>query len=132
LPIAREFAETNAGSIVYKPFRPYLHVAEPSDDGPVSVERLLTNRVRIDDLVEPAGFVPTPSIFQSYVPKRVELRVVVVGRRLFACAIHSQQSARSRDDWRRYDFDNTPYEPYDLPAEVGSKICRLMDRLGLA
>ena len=74
---------------------------------------------------------PTPGIFQPYVEKRVELRIVVVGRNLFACAIHSQRSERSREDWRRYDLENTPYEPYELPPDVAAKLRRLMDRLGL-
>lgn len=131
LPIARDFYDAHAGAIVYKPFRPYVHVPDPRDDGPVTVERLLTNRVRADDLVEGEGYLPTPSIFQPYVPKRIELRIVAVGRRLFSCAIHSQASSLSRDDWRRYDFDNTPYLPYDLPGEVARKLLGLLDRLGL-
>lgn len=128
---ARQFSTAHGNSLIYKPFHPYLNVPEPRDDGPVVVERLLTNRIDAADLVEDDDFIPTPAIFQPYVPKRLELRVVVVGRRLFACAIHSQESERSKDDWRRYDFANTPYRPYDLPVDVAYKIRRLMDRLGL-
>ena len=38
-------------------------------------------------------------IFQAYVPKRVELRVTVVGQRLFPVEIHSQASNHTRYDW---------------------------------
>lgn len=131
LPMARRFYDAHDGSIIYKPFHIYLEVPEPRDDGPVTYQKVLTNRVRAADLVEGEGFLPTPSIFQPYVPKQFELRIVAIGRRLFACAIHSQESARSKDDWRRHDPDHTPYRPYELPADVAQKLLRLLDRLGL-
>jgi hypothetical protein len=131
LAVAREFSAAHGNELIYKPFRPFLHVPAPRDDGPVIVEKLLTNRVKATDLVEGDQYLPTPAIFQPYVPKRVELRVVAVGRRLFACAIHSQRSERSKDDWRRYDFDNTSYLPYALPSTIAAKIRGLLDRMGL-
>lgn len=131
LSAASEFAAQQDGTLIYKPFRPFIRMMAAEGDKPSRAAKLLTNRVRPADLVEPEGFLPTPGIFQPYIDKQIELRVVVVGRRLFACAIHSQQSARSRDDWRRYDLDNTPHEPYELPSEIADKILRLMDRLGL-
>src|SRR5207237_1495301 len=44
-----------------------------------------------------------PMIFQAYVPKRLELRVTVVGERVFVAEIHSQESNHTRHAWRRYD-----------------------------
>jgi glutathione synthase/RimK-type ligase-like ATP-grasp enzyme len=131
LPIVRDFYNAHGESIIYKPFHAHFHLTEAQGDQPRRVARLLTNRVRADDLIEPPDFRPTPGVFQPYVEKHFELRVVVVGRRLFACAIHSQRSEISREDWRRYDFDHTPYEPYDLPVDVADKLLALMDRLGL-
>jgi hypothetical protein len=72
-----------------------------------------------------------PVIFQAYVPKRLELRVTVVGRRVFAAAIDSQASNHTRHDWRRYDFFGTHYHAYDLPAEVEQRCIRLVEQLGL-
>ncbi len=131
LPVAHTFGAAHGGSLVYKPFRTYVEMVEGHGDQPSRVQRLLSNRVAVEDLVEGEGFVPTPGIFQPYVDKQVELRIVVVGRRLFGCAIHSQRSERSREDWRRYDLENTPYEPYEVPPEIAARIHRLMDRLGL-
>ena len=131
LPLAREFSRQYGDAIIYKPFRPYIQMKEAEDDQPSRMSKLLTNRVRAADLVEGEGFIPTPGIFQPYVEKQLELRIVVVGRQLFACAILSQQSERSREDWRRYDLDLTPYERYDLPPEVAGRILALMDRLVL-
>lgn len=127
----REFYEGQGGKVIYKPFTSFAHLLETKPEEPMRGVKLYTNRIKEEHLVEGPGFIPTPGIFQPYVDKKVELRVVVVGRRLFACAIHSQQSERSREDWRRYDLGNTPYVPYDLPEGVAQKILNFMDSLGL-
>jgi len=72
-----------------------------------------------------------PIIFQAYVPKRVELRITVVGREVFAAEIHSQHSNHTRHDWRRYDRYQTPYFPHELPRDVEQLCIRLVERLGL-
>jgi glutathione synthase/RimK-type ligase-like ATP-grasp enzyme len=72
-----------------------------------------------------------PTIFQAYVPKRVELRITVVGRRAFAAEIHSQASNRTRHDWRRYDLRTTPHRPHELPPDVARRCVLLVRRLGL-
>ncbi len=131
LPLAQAFHDRHAGGVIYKPFSTYIHTAPTQHEGAPRVAKLYTNRVRAADLVEHDGFVPTPAIFQPYIPKQFEVRVVIVGRHVFACAIHSQQSSRSREDWRRYDFSNTPYEPYNLPPAIADKLRTLMERTGL-
>lgn len=73
-----------------------------------------------------------PMIFQAYVPKRVELRITVVGGRVFAAEIHSQASNHTRHDWRRYDMKETPHLPHTLPPAVEQRCVRLVERLGLS
>jgi len=72
-----------------------------------------------------------PVIFQAYVPKRVELRITVVGRKVFAAEIHSQHSNHTRHDWRRYDRYGTPYFPHELPENISHLCLKLVERLGL-
>ena len=72
-----------------------------------------------------------PMIFQAYVPKRVELRITVVGERVFAAEIHSQKANRTRVDWRRYDMTHTPHYPHTLPDAVERGCLELVRRLGL-
>jgi hypothetical protein len=79
------------------------------------------------DLVEHA-----PVIFQQYVPKRVELRVTVVGRKIFAAEIDSQASRSTRHDWRHYDDPNVQYRVHTLPAEIAHCCVRLVKELGLS
>jgi len=133
LAVARDFAEAEgaAAGVVYKPFRSFFVEREVAGAEAPRIAKLLTNRLAPADLVESEGLVPTPGIFQPYIPKQFEVRATIVGRRLLACAIHSQQSQRSREDWRRYDVPNTPYVPYELPDGVAAGLLRLMERMGL-
>ena len=72
-----------------------------------------------------------PVIFQAYVPKRLELRVTVVGSAVFAAEIHSQHTRRTRHDWRRYDHYQTPLGRHALPDDVAGRCRRLVAELGL-
>jgi glutathione synthase/RimK-type ligase-like ATP-grasp enzyme len=93
---------------------------------------VFTNRLEPEDLEDIDGLDFAPMTFQEAVPKRLELRVTIVGRRVFAAAIDSQVSSRARVDWRREGaamLDD--WKAYDLPADVASKLGALADRLGL-
>lgn len=72
-----------------------------------------------------------PVIFQAYVPKQVELRVTVVGERVFAAEIHSQATRQTRHDWRRYDRFGTRYQPHLLPEALSERCVALTRQLGL-
>src|SRR5262249_5565916 len=72
-----------------------------------------------------------PLIFQAYVPKRLELRITVVGRKVFPAEIRSQEANHTRHDWRRYDHLKTRYHVHDLPTEIGQRCVELVERLGL-
>jgi hypothetical protein len=67
-----------------------------------------------------------PVIFQEFVPAEVDLRVTVVGERLFAAAIHSQELPYPLDF--RLFLDRDPgvrMEPTELPAEVEQGLLRV-------
>ena len=71
------------------------------------------------------AFTQTVSFVQEYVEKEFELRVTVVGRKVFACKIDSQcmDEDKGKVDWRQgYDF-GLKHEPFDLPASV-EDFCR--------
>jgi glutathione synthase/RimK-type ligase-like ATP-grasp enzyme len=73
-----------------------------------------------------------PAIYQACVDKRVELRITVVGERVFPVEIHSQDAARTRGDWRRYDLGLTPHRLHALPEALTRRCVQLVRRLGLA
>lgn len=73
-----------------------------------------------------------PAIIQNYVPKAYELRITVVGNKIFPCKIDSQKSEVGKIDWRHHDWENTPHFKVDLPLDIENKILCLMEMLDLS
>src|SRR3989338_774874 len=68
-----------------------------------------------------------PLLVQEEIKKKIELRITVVGNRIFACAIDSQSLAHSKVDWRMADPYKLKHEMINLPSEVERccfEICR--------
>ncbi|MGJ6968335.1 MvdC/MvdD family ATP grasp protein [Streptosporangium sp. G11] len=72
-----------------------------------------------------------PAILQPNVEKAYELRVTVVGERVFAARIDSQASRLTAVDWRHYDDSAVGYFAYDLPPDIERRCVRLVAELGL-
>jgi glutathione synthase/RimK-type ligase-like ATP-grasp enzyme len=70
-----------------------------------------------------------PAIFQEYVPAAVDLRVTVIGDRLFPAAIHAQGTDYPVDF--RMSLGQARTEPAELPAPLVDRLLALMRRLGL-
>ena len=89
---------------------------------------VFTNPVHGEDLADLSGLSLCPATFQEAVPKALELRATVVGRRVLTASIDSQSSQRAANDWRRDGLRMIQeWKPYELPREVEAKIMRLMD-----
>jgi len=70
-----------------------------------------------------------PVIFQEYVPAVADVRVTVVGQKMFAAAIMPTPGGYEFD--YRIDMDGATFEPVELPVETQHRIYALMKRLGL-
>lgn len=122
-----EFYREHNGKLVCKALHfPHFPAAD-GDDRWIFTTQLVTPR--------DAGYAESvrycPAIFQAYVPKQLELRVTVVGERVFACEIHSQETERTRYDWRRYDLEHTPHRVHELPPEITERCVRIVRELGV-
>ena len=96
-----------------------------------SVYVVYTNPIAESDMASIESLRECPCQLQEYVPKKFELRVIVVGNRTFAVEIHSQQSARAKHDWRHYDFENVPHYPHELPGDIRDRCIAFTKTLGL-
>ncbi len=67
-----------------------------------------------------------PMILQPNLEKAVELRVTVVGDRVFAAEIDSQSSRATRQDWRHYDDQTVKYTTHDMPAREQARCVELV------
>lgn len=93
---------------------------------------VFTNMVKEDDLKDLDGLHLCPMTFQENIPKKLELRVTVVGNNVFAAAIDSQKSEKATDDWRKDGLGLVKkWEPYTLPKEIETKLLKLMDKFKL-
>ena len=75
-----------------------------------------------------------PLIFQEAIDPVADIRVVVIGDKVFAAKIvtDEENAARVRD-WRIAQYDGKlTIEPYDLPEDVSKRCVRLIKKLGLA
>lgn len=71
-----------------------------------------------------------PSFFQHHVAKSHELRATVIGEKLFAARIHSQDDPRTATDWRDMSAE-IRFEAETLPPEVERRCLDFVHSYGL-
>ena len=118
----RAFIATAPGQIVYKASSPPRNIALD--------KALFTGLVTDETLANLDLIRITPGIFQERIGKSYELRITVIGARIFAVKIDSQALAETQLDWRHAQHD-VAYEPVTLPREIAAKITTFMEALGL-
>jgi MvdD family ATP-grasp ribosomal peptide maturase len=93
---------------------------------------VFTNPVSLEDLEHLEGLRYCPMTFQEKIPKALELRTTIVGKRVFTAAVDSQALTKAEYDWRRQGIALLDaWEPYQLPEDVESKLLQLMAEFGL-
>jgi ATP-grasp ribosomal peptide maturase len=88
---------------------------------------IMTNIVRQEDLDHLNHVTHTACLFQERVIKDFELRVTVVGKRIFCAEIHTPSSIV---DWRTFP-DGLTYNIHKLPDDLQDKLICLVQNLGL-
>lgn len=96
----------------------------------VTTEQVTTTPVGEEDLESLDGLQLCPMIFQEEVPKKVELRVMVVGHEVFAAELDSQSRSATRYSWHN-DQETNVWRPSELPRPVAARLLDFMTRLGL-
>lgn len=73
----------------------------------------------------------SPTFLQEYIDKSVELRVTIIGTQLFTAAIHSQDNAESKWDWRAANPYELLHQKEALPVELSQKLLEFNQHYGL-
>lgn len=120
---AKEFHDEH--DIVYKPLK--MKYAGDKSSG----KFIFTNRVSDYHLTNLDSIILAPCQFQEFIDKAFDIRVTVIGRKLFAVAIHSQIYEESQIDWRKGEVINLPHTVITLPVDVEHSCLRLVNELGL-
>ncbi|MCX4740913.1 ATP-grasp ribosomal peptide maturase [Streptomyces antibioticus] len=111
---ARKFAAGH-GPVIYKTFRG-LPTGEDGHTGAIWAQ--CVDPDTFDD-----SLAVTAHLFQGEVPKTGDVRVTVVGRRVFAQQIAAPDGAL---DWRRGDWDALLHAPIAVPAPVEAALHRYL------
>jgi glutathione synthase/RimK-type ligase-like ATP-grasp enzyme len=117
---ARQFAD-DCAPIVYKTFRG----VPASEDGHRGV--IWTQRIDAEDLDQTIAV--CPHMFQAELTKSADVRVTVVGDRVFASRI---QTADGLLDWRAGDWDALAYERCEVPPSIAGALRAYLDAFDLA
>ena len=123
---AKEFFEKCKGNIITKTLSNYAYLDDEKKYRPI-----FTSKVTPTDMDHVEDFVFAPTQLQEYIEKKIELRVTIVGEKIFACEIHSQESTKANVDWRDYDFDNVKHLPHKLPKDIEEKLLQMLKNLNL-
>lgn len=112
------------GETVYKPLSPVGWKDDTADFLPYTA--LVTEKSLVADPI----LRQTPGIYQKLVPKAYEIRATVMGERVFAAKLLSQDTAKGKLDWRA-SYDELRFEPIELPPAVMEQCRGLLEELGL-
>ncbi len=123
---AEEFYQKYSADIVYKPLR-HGRLTREHHTG-----LIFTNRVKPEHLAWFSQVSLAPSQFQKYVKKQLELRITVIGTKVFAVEIHSQEIPETKDDWRKVRSESLRHHRHKLPEEIETKCKELLQELHLA
>jgi ATP-grasp ribosomal peptide maturase len=121
-----DFFERCQGQLIYKTLSGGLIMSESGE-----AVSIYTSRVTLDDLrMESARVRSTACLFQELVPKKVELRITIVGTHVFAVEISYRDPDAAALDWRTA-YHKLQYRVYNLPEEISYTCLVLVRRLGL-
>jgi len=88
---------------------------------------VFTNPISFEELDNLDGLRFCPMTFQEKIPKALELRTIIVGKRLLTAAVNSQVLDKARYDWRKQGIALLDaWESYTLPQDVEEKLLKLM------
>ncbi|HYF30967.1 MAG TPA: hypothetical protein VD993_07595 [Chitinophagaceae bacterium] len=93
---------------------------------------VFTNAITADHLHDLDGLALCPMTFQEKLEKKLELRVTIVGKKIFCFSIDSQKVANAQVDWRKEGASMIDeWQPYQLPKNIAAKLLALMEEYKL-
>ncbi len=121
-----DFFERCKGEMIYKTLSGGMIVSEGGE-----IVSMYTSRVTQDDLRDEGNRVRyTACLFQELVPKKVELRITVVGDHVFPAAISYVHAEGAAVDWRTA-YQDLRYGIHQLPQDIHHQCLALVHKLDL-
>ena len=66
---------------------------------------------------------------QNCISKEYELRITIVGDKVFSAKVNSQENKNTLTDWRK---EKNPFVIYELPTEIEQKCIQLTKKLNIS
>ncbi len=99
---------------------------------PGNPRNIYTSQVLEEDMKAIEDVRCTPSIFQEKIEKDFDVRVTVIGDKIFPVKIFTTKALpKHMPDWRCIPYQNLRYSIYTLPADVKEKCIELVNKLNL-
>jgi len=115
------------GRIIFKPVHQNFFSLDGGKGMTVPTTLITEEHLENIGLVE-----KTPGLFQRFIEKSYDLRVTVVGQKVFATKIHSQCDELTRVDWRNpLLMEKLKYEDIRLPVAIETMCLKLLKWLDL-
>lgn len=121
--VAKDFVEQH-GEVAIKSIAGYGQQAEGG------FYTIYTNIVTEEILNRFESIRMAPVCLQEYIGKEFELRVTIVGERVFCCQIDSQSTSKTQIDCRRQDSE-TPYSIATIDRELSDRLVAMMKHYGI-
>lgn len=121
----KEFYEAHGKKVIIKSIKGHWYDRMGNKD-----YLFFTSLLKEDALPTEDSLKMAPCLFQGYMEKDLELRITVVGEKVFAAGIYSQEDSASQIDWR-LGTGRIRHVPYDLPPEIERRLVKINERFGL-
>lgn len=92
---------------------------------------IFTSLITADDIGILDGVCECPTYLQNKVDKLADIRVTVVGERVFPAIIYSQEFQETTIDWRKGENIALRHEKVKIPSDIERKCIELTKRLNL-
>jgi len=122
---ARNFIKNNNDNCIIKPIK--VGLIKDRDNPQV----IFTNKLGESQINSLDRISNCPTYFQDNIQKKSDLRVTVVGDKVFAAQINSQTYEETKIDWRHGESGKLKYSSIELPYELQQKCIELTKTLSL-
>lgn len=118
-----DFRQSFPGDMIFKAMSsPYLAGNDVDEEDRLVDSALSTTLVDDEHMQNIDAVAEIPCHFQQYIDKKFELRVTVIGDKVFCAKIYSQDDERTRVDSRDMSAD-IRYRSFKLPSDIET-MCR--------
>lgn len=118
----KKFYLNNSKNIILKP------LSQSKINFGNETKHIFTNVLKEEHINNIENYDLTPCIYQENIQKEIELRITVVGEKVFSAGVNSQNFEDTKTDWRKGELK---FFKENVPIEIEKKCILLLKELNL-